>query len=74
MLNNWHAKVIDFDQACTQEHCDACTYLCLPVGFYANNRDRDIVELIKSMHGFRQGGCNFYEKLKSEFENEAMSN
>ena len=33
MLNNWHAKVIDFDQSYSQTHCYATIYLHIPDGF-----------------------------------------
>ena len=69
MLNNWHVKAIDFDQACTQADCDSDTYLCLQAGFYVKNKDQCVIKSIKKLCGVRQGGCNFYDKHKSELEN-----
>ena len=68
MLNNWHTKAIDFDQSYTQEDCDTGMCLHLLAGFHIKNKDRCIIKLIKNLCGLREGGCNFYEKLKSELE------
>lgn len=68
-LNNWHAKAIDFDQASTKADCDADVCLYLLDSFHIKNKDRCIIKLIKKLYVLRQGGHNFYEKLKSELEN-----
>ena len=66
LLNTWHTKTIDFDQAYTQADCDADVCLHLQAGFHIKNQDRHIIKLIKNSCSLRQGGCNFYETLKSE--------
>ena len=74
MLNKWHTKAIDFDEACTQADCGADVYLHQLAGFHVNDLDRHTIKLIKILHGMRQEGCNFYEEFKSELENEPTSN
>ena len=69
ILNNWHAKAIDFDQACTQADCDAGIYLRLKAGFHIKNKVRYVIKLIQNLCVLRQEGHNFYEKFKSELEN-----
>ena len=58
--------MIDFDEACTQADCDAETQIHLPQGFRPKTRDKCVIKLLKNLHGLRQGGCNFYERLKTE--------
>ena len=65
-LHNWATRAIDFDQAYTQADVDADIYIHLPAGFQIPGPTSYVIKLIKNLYGLKQGGYNFYEKLKYE--------
>ena len=53
---------IDFDQVCTQAPIDIDVFLQPPPGF---NLDKDyVLKLKKTTYGLKQGGYNFWVKLR----------
>ena len=73
MLNNWHAKAIDFDKACDQACCDVAIYLYLLDGFQITNKNFHVMELIKNVCVMRQVGHNFCKNSDFSWKNEDAS-
>ena len=65
-MHNWATRAIDFDQAYTQADVDADIYTHLSAGFQIPGPIAHVIKLIKNLQGLKQGGYNFYEKLKYE--------
>ena len=55
-----------FDQAYIHAEVDADICIHLPAGFHMPGPIAYAIKLIKKLHGLRQDGYNFYEKLKYE--------
>merc|ERR1719416_376907 len=70
VIYNWKTRAIDFDQAYTQADCDSDIFLHLPFGYHIKSTSKYVIQLLKNLYGLRQGGYNFYEKLKNELTSE----
>ena len=62
ILHDFKSLAIDFDQACTQAPIDTEACMHLPPGFKTGNDE--VLKLKKNFYGLKQGGYNFWIKLK----------
>ena len=62
MLHNLETLAIDFTQAYTQAPIDTEVYMHLPPGFETD--DDEVLKLKKNLYGLKQGGYNFWVKLR----------
>jgi len=63
ILHNFRTLAIDFDQAYTQAPIDIEVYMHLPPGFRTGKDE--VMKLKKNLYGLKQGGYNFWIKLKN---------
>ena len=66
IFHKWHSRAVDFDQTHAQVHCDKDMYLHPPEGYKMRSSTRRALELLRKLCVLKQGGCNFYEKLRTE--------
>ena len=55
ILNKWHSRAIDFDQACTHADYDAEIYLHPPACYKINYSTRCVLKLLKNLYSLKQG-------------------
>ena len=62
ILHNLETLAIDFTQAHNQAPIDAEVHVHLPPGFETD--EDEVLKLKKNLHGLKQGGHNFWVKLR----------